>query len=130
MKNKRPRRIFLMPAEPKHPLLAMAAFIDQSDLFITGDTGVMHLAASTKKIEHAVDEEFVPRNAVKIIALFGGTHPGLFGYCKRTIISGRGRQEQARFAPGIVKDMYNPKGKDFFDNIAPQQLTKAIMSQL
>ena len=125
-----PGRIFLMPAEPKHSLLELAAFIDQSDFFITGDTGVMHLASATKKIAHAVDEEFVPCNSVKIIALFGGTHPGLFGYCRRTIILGRGRKEQARFAPGVAKDMYNPRGKNLFDHIAPQQLTDAILSQL
>ncbi|HEX6478370.1 MAG TPA: glycosyltransferase family 9 protein [Ktedonobacteraceae bacterium] len=125
-----PGRIFMMPAEPKHPLLELAAFIDQSDLFITGDTSVMHLAAATKKIERPVCEELVPRNSVKIIALFGVTHPGLHGYCKRTTILGRGRKEQNRFTPGVAKDMYNPKGKDLFDHIVPQQLTDAIVSEL
>lgn len=125
-----PGRIFMMPAEPKHSLLELAAFIDQSDLFISGDTSVMHLAAATKKIEQPVSEELTPRNSVKIIALFGGTHPGLHGYCKRTTILGRGRKEQTRFTPGVAKDMYNPNGKDFFDHIAPEQLMHAILSQL
>jgi ADP-heptose:LPS heptosyltransferase len=125
-----PGRIFLMPAEPKHSLLELAAFIDRGDLFVSGDTSVMHLAAATKKIEQPECEELAPRNSVKIIALFGGTHPGLHGYRKRTIVLGRGRKEQARFAPGVAKDMYNPRGRDFFDHIAPQQLTEAIMSQL
>ena len=125
-----PGRILTMPAEPKHSLLELAAFIDQSDLFISGDTSVMHLAATTKKIEQPVCEELVPRNSVKIIALFGGTHPGLHGYRKRTTILGRGRKEQARFFPGVAKDMYNAGGKDLFDHIAPQQLTDAILSQL
>jgi ADP-heptose:LPS heptosyltransferase len=125
-----PGRISMMSAEPQHPLLELAAFIDQSDLFICGDTSVMHLAAATKRIEQPVCQELSPRNSVKIIALFGGTHPGLHGYCKRTTILGRGRKEQARFTPGVAKDMYNPDGKDFFDHIAPQQLTHAILSQL
>jgi hypothetical protein len=90
----------------------------------------MHLAAAMKKIEQPVREELAPRNSVKIIALFGGTHPGLHGYCKRTIVLGRGRKEQVRFAPGVAKDMYNPRGKDLFDHITPDQLTDAIMSQL
>ena len=124
-----PGRIFMTPAEPKHPLLELAAFIDQSDLFITGDTSVMHLAVTKKMIEQPVCEELGPRNSVKIIALFGGTHPGLHGYCKRTTILGRGRKEQARFSPGVAKDLYNPKGKDLFDHITPQQLTDAILSR-
>lgn len=125
-----PGRIFQMPAEPKHSLLTLAAFIDQGDLLITGDTSVMHLAASMKKIEQPVREELAPHNSVKIVALFGGTHPGLHGYCKRTIVLGRGRKEQARFAPGVAKDMYNPRDKDLFDHITSDQLTEAIMSQL
>jgi ADP-heptose:LPS heptosyltransferase len=125
-----PGRIFLMPAEPKMPLLELAAFIDQSDVFVTGDTGVMHLAAAMKKVQMAAGEEFVPRNPVKIIALFGGTHPGLHGYSKRSIILGKGRKEQVAFTPGVAKDMYNPKGRNLFDHIAPQQVTDAIMSQV
>lgn len=125
-----PGRICLMAAEPKHCLLELAALIDQSDVFITGDTSVMHLAAATKRIEQPVCKELAPKNAVKIIALFGGTHPGLHGYCKRTIILGRGRKEQTRFTPGVAKDLYHPKGKDLFDHIAPRQLTDAILRQV
>ncbi len=123
-----PGRVFTMPAEPKHNLLELAALIDQCDVFITGDTSVMHLAAATKKIAQPVCQELSPRNTVKIIALFGGTHPGLHGYCERTTILGRGRKEQARFAPGVAKDMYDPKDKDLFDHIDPRQLTDAILS--
>jgi len=42
-----PQRIFLMPAEPRMHLLEMTALIDQADIFVTGDTGVMHLAEYT-----------------------------------------------------------------------------------
>ncbi len=123
-----PGRIFLMPAEPKHSLLELAALIDQSDLFISGDTGIMHIAATTKKIKQEFREELLPRNSVKIITLFGGTSPAWFGYSKRAIILGWGRKEQARFIPGMSKDSYDPKGKDLFDHISSQELTEAILS--
>jgi hypothetical protein len=123
-----PDRIFLMPTEPKHSLLELAAFIDQNDIFITGDTGVMHLAATMKKIRQVPCEELAPRNSVKIITLYGGTNPAIHGYPRRAIILGRGRREQARIIPGVVKDMYHPNGKNLFDHIAPQQLTDAILS--
>jgi len=125
-----PGRIILMPAEPKHCLLELAALIDQSDLFLSGDTGVMHLAAAEKKIAPPACEELVPRNAVKIISLFGGTSPSLYGYRQRAVILGRGRKEQAMFSPGVTKDMYDPKGQNLFDHIPPQQLTEAILSHV
>ncbi len=45
-----PHRVFLMPAEPRTHLLEIAALIDQADIFVTGDTGVMHLAAAHKQL--------------------------------------------------------------------------------
>jgi ADP-heptose:LPS heptosyltransferase len=123
-------RIFLIPAEPKAKLLDVAAFIDQSDMFITGDTGLMHLAAATKKLRDDDNATYCPNNTVKIIALFGGTNPSYYGYSERTIIVGKGRKEQMAFIPGIAKESYNPKGKNLFDHISPQQLTEAILSQL
>ena len=121
-------RIFLMPADPKAKLLDVAAFMDQSDIFITGDTGLMHLAATTKKLSDGDDATYYPNNSVKIIALFGGTNPSFYGYSKRTIIVGKGRKEQMAFIPGIAKESYNPKGKNLFDHISPHQLTEAIIS--
>ncbi len=125
-----PERVFLLPAEPVPPLLELAALIDQCDIFVSGDTGVMHLAAGTKRLASAGSGECEPRNAVKIISLFGGTNPALHGYGRRSIILGRGREEQARIVPGVMKDMYDPAGKNLFDHIAPQQLTEAICSSL
>jgi ADP-heptose:LPS heptosyltransferase len=124
-------RVFMLPAEPRLPLLDTAALIDQADIFVTGDTGVMHLAAATKRIRRgATTPPFVPRNSVKIIAIFGGTNPDIFGYSERTVIVGRGRKEQRRFSPGYVKELYNPRGKDIFDHISPQQLAEAISNQV
>lgn len=125
-------RVYVLPAEPKPPLLDTAALIDQADLFVTGDTGVMHLAATTKRVRSGGDlpGASMPRNSVKIIALFGGSNPDVWGYRERTTILGRGRREQHAFSPGFVKELYQPRGKDFFDHIAPHQLAEAIASQL
>lgn len=122
-----PERIFLMSAQPKLPLLDLAALIDQNDIFLTGDTSTMHLAAAFKRLVPGACAENVPRNVVKIIALFGGTHPGLHGYSQRSIIIGKGRKEQITFAPGVAKEMHDPKEKDFFDHISSQQITSAIL---
>ena len=120
-------RVFLMPAEPKPKLLDIAAFIDQTDIFVTGDTGLMHLAATYKKVSADDATLYYPHNGVHIIALFGGTNPGLYGYRERTTVLGRGRKEQLAFKPGIAKETYNPRGKNLFDHITPEQLTEAIL---
>lgn len=120
-------RVFLLPAEPKPKLSDVVAFIDQSDIFVTGDTGLMHLAATFKKIIEGDATLYYPHNGVHIIALFGGTNPGLYGYRERTIILGRGRKEQLAFKPGIAKETYNPGDRNLFDHISPEQLTKAIL---
>ena len=120
-------RVFLMPAEPKPKLLDVAAFIDQTDIFVTGDTGLMHLAATCKQVNDDDATLYYPHNGVHIIALFGGTNPGLYGYREHTTILGRGRKEQLAFKPGIAKETYDPGGKNLFDHITPEQLTEAIL---
>jgi len=123
-------RVFMLPAESKFTLLETAALIDQADIFVTGDTGVMHLAAATKRIVQDQSSPIAPGNSVKIIAVFGGTNPDIWGDSERTLIVGRGRKEQRSFGPGFVKEMYNPKGKDLFDHISFQELATAINSQI
>jgi ADP-heptose:LPS heptosyltransferase len=123
-------RVLMLPDESKFTFLETAALIDQADIFVTGDTGVMHLAAATKSIVQDQSTPIAPGNSVKIIAVFGGTNPDIWGDSERTLIVGRGRKEQRSFGPGFVKEMYNPKGKDLFDHILPQQLTEAIISLL
>jgi len=120
-------RVFMMPNEPRARLLDVTAFIDQSDVFVTGDTGLMHLAVANKRLSDGHIARFFPRNSVKIITLFGGTNPSFYGYSGRTIILGRGRKEQAAFRPGIAKESYKSKGQNLFDHISPQQLTEAIV---
>jgi ADP-heptose:LPS heptosyltransferase len=123
-----PFRVFLMPAEPKAHLLELAALIDQADIFVSGDTGVMHLAVTHKQLREGDDISFAPRNSVKIIALFGGTNPGYFGYSKRTTIVGRGRKEQTALRPGFSKESYHLRGRNLFDHISSQQIADAILS--
>lgn len=122
-------RIFMIPHEPPLSVLETTALIDQAEIFITGDTGTMHLAVAVKKLEEK-DCAYSPRNSRKVIALFGGTNPGLHGYSKQTIILGRGRKEQSTIVPGIFKEAYSGKEHNFFDHIAPHDLTDAIISQL
>ncbi len=121
-------RVTLMRSHPRPTLLETTALIDQANVFVTGDTGVMHLAAAIKKSRKDETREALPANSVKMIALFGGTNPWFYGYSTRSIILGRGRKEQEAFRPGIIKEYYNPKGKDFFDHIAPQELTENILA--
>ena len=121
-------RVFLLSAEPRASLSETTAFIDQADIFVTGDTGLMHLAAATKTVRPGEDIHYPPRNTVKIISLFGGTNPGYYGYLQRTTILGWGRKEQTAFRPGIAKEGYDPRGRSLFDHISPQQLTEAIIS--
>jgi hypothetical protein len=123
-------RVLMLPIESNFTLLETAALIDQADIFVTGDTGVMHLAAATKRIVQDQSTPIAPGNSVKIIAVFGGTNPDIWGDSERTLIVGRGRKEQRSFGPGFVKEMYNPKGKDLFDHISFQELATAINSQI
>jgi ADP-heptose:LPS heptosyltransferase len=123
-------RVFMLQDESTLTLLDTAALIDQADIFVTGDTGVMHLASASKKVRQEMATSYLPKNSVKIIAIFGGTNPDIWGDNERTIIVGRGRREQRCFGPGFVKEMYNPKGKNLFDHISPQQLTDTINSLL
>jgi len=123
-------RVLMLPVESNFSLLETAALIDQADIFVTGDTGVMHLAAATKRIVQDQSSPIAPGNSVKIIAIFGGTNPDIWGNSERTLIVGRGRKEQRSFGPGFVKEMYNPKGKDLFDHISFQELATAINSQI
>lgn len=123
-------RIFMLPHELRPTPLETTALIDQADVFVTGDTGMMHLAVTTRKLGGEEDSSYSPRNPRKTIVLFGGTNPGLHGYSKQTLILGRGRKEQAALAPGIFKEAYYGQQRNFFDHISPQQLTSAIISQL
>lgn len=121
------QRVFLMAAEPKIHLLELTALLDQADIVVTGDTGIMHLAVAQKRLREGDDKRFAPRNVGKVIALFGGTSPDYFGYSRGTTIVGRGRKEQTALRPGFFKEAYNLKGRNLFDHISSQQVIDAIL---
>ena len=123
-------RVFLAASTPRATLLETTALLDQADVFVTGDTGVMHLAATTKRLSSDDDTRYRPRNDTRIIALFGGTNPALYGYSQRTTIIGRGRREQRAYCPGIAKEAYKLKGKNLFDHITPQEVAQTILAGL
>jgi ADP-heptose:LPS heptosyltransferase len=59
------------------PLDMFAALVDHCDAFITGDTGLLHIAAA-KKISRTGD--FVFKNCTAIFSIFGATPSRLYGY--------------------------------------------------
>ncbi|HLH61174.1 MAG TPA: glycosyltransferase family 9 protein [Ktedonobacteraceae bacterium] len=124
------KRVFLQPATPRAGLLETAAFLDQADILVSGDTGIMHLAAATKMLKPGSELVFRPRNTVRIITLFGGTNPDYYGYGKRTTIIGRGRKEQNAFRPGFAKEGYDTHGRNLFDHIAPREVAEAIINHM
>ena len=54
-----------------------AALIDNSDLFITGDTGPLHIAAARKYMVNS-DSRF--KNSTAIVGIFGATSAKIYGY--------------------------------------------------
>jgi len=59
------------------PLDVFAVLIDYCDVFITGDTGSLHMAAARK---YAQDGNFQFRNKTTVFSIFGATPPRVYGY--------------------------------------------------
>jgi ADP-heptose:LPS heptosyltransferase len=125
-----PERVCCLPAHPRLGLLETAALLDQADLLVTGDTGVMHLAVARKKIAQGGPGIALLKNDPRVVALFGGTNPGFYGYPSRSVILGRGRKEQRAFRPGFAKEGYDPGGRDLFDHISPRELSETVAQLL
>jgi heptosyltransferase-1 len=68
-------RIRIIPASMH--LDAYAALIDRADLFVTGDTGPLHLAAA-RRYSRSGNHHF--RNATAVLSFFGATMPRMSGY--------------------------------------------------
>ncbi len=62
---------------PSMPLEVFSALIDSADVFISGDTGPLHLAAA-RRYSRSGRHQF--RNRTAIMSLFGATVPRMSGY--------------------------------------------------
>ncbi len=61
----------------KISLSVYAALIDFCDVFISGDTGPVHIAAAKKE---PLSEGYYFRNSTSVITVFGGTDSRIYGY--------------------------------------------------
>ena len=68
-------RVRIIP--PSVPLATYVALLDLADVFITGDTGPLHLAAS-RKVARSGAHRF--RNRTAVLSVFGATMPRMSGY--------------------------------------------------
>jgi ADP-heptose:LPS heptosyltransferase len=68
-------RVTVIPKDT--PIDVYAALTDHSDMFITGDTAPLHIAASKKII---VDSDLSYRNATAVVGIFGATSSKIYGY--------------------------------------------------
>jgi ADP-heptose:LPS heptosyltransferase len=68
-------RVSIIP--PDVPLEVYAAIIDMCDVFISGDSGPLHLAAARR---FPFDRDFAFRNRTAVVACFGGTPARMSGY--------------------------------------------------
>jgi ADP-heptose:LPS heptosyltransferase len=69
------KKITIIP--PSMPLDSYAALIDFADLFITGDTGLLHIAGAHKV---ARSKTYTFRNKTAIFSIFGATPARIYGY--------------------------------------------------
>jgi ADP-heptose:LPS heptosyltransferase len=68
-------KVVLIP--PSMPLDSYAALIDFSDVFVTGDTGPLHIAAA-RKLARSKNYRF--RNKTAVFSIFGASSGRVYGY--------------------------------------------------
>lgn len=69
------RKVIILPIDT--PIDVYAALTDKADIFISADTGPMHISAAEKLI---MDSEQRYRNQTALIGIFGATPSKLYGY--------------------------------------------------
>ena len=73
--KKQKSKIAIIPASM--PLDIYSALIDLSSVFITPDTGPLHIAAARK---HTDSKLYLPKNKTTVISIFGSTPARIYGY--------------------------------------------------
>ena len=73
------RNIFIVPVSMA--IEVYAALVDLVDIFFSGDTGPLHLAAA-RKFERGSGKSL--RNKTAVFSIFGGTPPRIYGYDSKT----------------------------------------------
>jgi ADP-heptose:LPS heptosyltransferase len=68
-------RVTIIPKDT--PIDVYAAITDYTDIFITGDTAPLHIAASKKII---VDSHLRFQNSTAVVGIFGATSSKIYGY--------------------------------------------------
>ncbi|MFQ6070930.1 MAG: glycosyltransferase family 9 protein [Candidatus Aminicenantales bacterium] len=69
------KKVILIP--PTVSIEEYTALIDRCQLFISGDTGPLHLAAARKIVVHAENQ---CRNSTAVVNIFGATDSRIYGY--------------------------------------------------
>ena len=113
-------------------LEAYAVLVDMSDVFISGDTGPLHLAAAWKK-DKGGKHPF--RNRTTILSLFGATPPRFSGYDSRPGFLESGQSAEAHSfqseSPCRNLSCMHKMGKDCDASGCFQNLdVEAILSQI
>jgi hypothetical protein len=70
------RKIVLIP---HMPIEVYTALIDASDMFISGDTGPLHISACRKRIADDASSTLL-RNKTVVLAIYGATDSRMYGY--------------------------------------------------
>ena len=69
------RKVVIIPRTTE--LDVYAALVDMSDVYVSGDTGPLHIAAARKFLRSSRQSL---RNRTVVISIFGGTPPRIYGY--------------------------------------------------
>ncbi|MHB8579695.1 MAG: glycosyltransferase family 9 protein [Ignavibacteriaceae bacterium] len=96
-------KIVIVPAGFK--LDAYTALIDYSDIYITGDTGPLHLAAARK---YSGSDGKSLKNKTAIFSVFGGTPPHIYSYDSKTpgfIAANQDAPSRAFIAPSQCRNI-------------------------
>jgi ADP-heptose:LPS heptosyltransferase len=93
------REVRVLPAST--PLDAYAAVVDAADVYLTGDTGPLHIAAARKQARLGTNGF---RNQTAVISVFGATPARLYGYASGR----RGFQPANQQAPSYVHTADSP----------------------